>query len=362
MRASAYVFLLMTVVAPSAHAEDAVTFSLQGEIGLGWLDDQTVQPLSGGGRSFEGFVLFSNAIAGIDVAVSENLSFGAVGRVTLRKGQQSNYDSLSSRGVAANRGTEFNDSDLDLAVYLSAAPVVVSYGEMDTAFDLATLELTNGRSSLDGGNALWMNIGDASGSIGARNDFGTGPAHDGGFKTLRADFTVGDMTLSFSQSRGRSGYGSLSDVKAAGFLWESDFEGGQISFGAGYDRGPDDKFNSLSFALEFEGLKFELSRIHRSPILVRDSTQRSYDIGYSGMAVSYDFGDLTLGAASAEQQLLGLVLRESDRVFPGNARAIWASWEASERVKFDFEWSENDYRISTARDTSKASIAVSLSF
>lgn len=357
MRAIATILFSGAIATSAAQAQDALTYSFDGRVGFGYLDHESKQEAGSGflGYRYEGFVLRTQGTGRVDLALSDTLHLGAVAQVSFQRGDQGNFDRITPGGITENGGSEFGGTDLDLAVYAAVSPVTISYGKMDSAFDFATTDIRNGGSIIDGGNAVWMNIGDGSGSLGDRSEQSSGPAESPDYRTLRADVTLGEFTLAASTSRGTRS-GTSVKVNAAGIVWKRELEDTTIFVGAGYDRGPNDSFNSLSFGMTHNGLNFEVSRIHRKPLVVSSGITASYDVIFLGSSVSYDLGSVTLGLAAARQETRG------EQVFAGYSRALWASWEARENLNVDFELSENDYRISTGNDTRKASLAVSLDF
>jgi hypothetical protein len=224
---------------------------------------------------------------------------------------------------------------------------------METAFDLATREIEQGSALLDGGNAVWMNLGDGAGSAGARRYPTSGPVESPELRTVRLDWQLGEFTLSASRSKGTNAGGGDVEVDALGAIWRHEFDKTTLFVGAGYDKGPMDRFNSFSFGFTSGGLNVVINRIHRTP-LVFNRTEPDFDTSYDGLSLSYDFGDVTLGMAhSSQKSNIGGVLT-------GKARAVFASWQVREDLVMDFEFSESDYL--SGDDTRKASIAVAMEF
>lgn len=338
--------LVSYVLGSSVMAQDALTYSFDGRAGLGYLS-QTTEGDSG--FQFRGLVLRTEGTGRLELEPLQGLRFGAIARFSWQKGEQSVYQPLRPF-VRASR--DFDRTDLDLAVYAALPVVTLSYGEMETAFDYATLEVGNGSSILDGGNALWMNLGDGAGSTGYRGElFGYGPPPTQDFRTLRADVTLGEFTASVSQSKAD---GSTNESEAAGLVWRGDISDVTLFAGAGYDDGPLDKFKSFSLGATVEGLSLIVNKIKRDP--KRRPDRREYETDYTGYSFAYETGALTVGFANSRQKSpLG-----SSGLFDGNAQAIWASWKTRENVTVNVELSENDYN--SGESTRKAAIAVEMDF
>ncbi len=225
---------------------------------------------------------------------------------------------------------------------------------METAFDLATREVEQGASLLDGGNAVWMNLGDAAGSGGPRDGFPSeGPLKGPDLRTVRVDLQVGELTFSASRSKGETSSGREVQIDAAGAFWRHQVDEVTLFLGAGYDKGPMDRFNSFSFGFTSGGLNLVINRIHRSP-LVLGGSEPDFDTSYDGLSLSYDLGDLTLGMAHSSQK------SNIGGVFTGKAKAVFASWQVREDIVMDFEYSASNYV--SGDDTRKASLAVALEF
>lgn len=335
-------------------AQDMLSYGFDGRIGVGYLSQTTADRRSNGFQ-YEGPVLSAEGIGRIELQPTEELSFGATARVSWQKRSQTNYDLLTGGVVGPGGGSDFGKTELDVAVYAALSVVTVSYGEMETAFDFATLEVGQGSSILDGGDAVWMNLGDGSGSEADRGAriASPGPARRVDFRTARVDVSLGDFTLSASKSKPASGFGD--GFEAAGLVWNHDFAGTEVFLGAGYDRGASDKFKSFSLGVTSGGLNVVLSRIQRTPLVIRSFDDAAFDIRYSGESVSYDFGALTLGIARSRQAPL------AQSLFQGTGQAVWASWEARENVTVDVEWSKNEY-LGGGDNTEKASFAVTMNF
>lgn len=341
----------------TATAQEALTYSFDGRAGVGYLSQTTGNEL-GTGFEYKGPVLRVEGTGRVELDVTEALRFGALARVSWERGRGSNYDRLTPVGPIKGGASEFGGTDLDLAVYAALPMVTLSYGEMETAFDLATREIEQGGSILDGGNAVWMNIGDGAGSGGHRSDLFLGPGEGPDLRTLRADVQLGDVTLSASRSKGTTTGGSEIEVDAAGLIWQHDFAGTTVFAGAGYDKGPLDRFRSFSLGVTGRGFNLVLGRIHREPLVINSGLTAAYDTTFKGASLSYDFGDVTIGFAKSSQDIRPF----ADAVFEGKAKAVFASWQARENVTVDFEYSQSDYRISSGDDTRKASLAVALDF
>jgi hypothetical protein len=338
--------LVGTAAGSAVTAQDALTYSFDGRVGLGYLS-QTTEGDSG--FQFHGLVLRTEGTGRLELEPLEGFRIGAIARVSSQKGEQSYYQPLRPF-VPARR--EFDGTDLDLAVYAALPVVTLSYGEMETAFDYATLEVGNGSSILDGGNALWMNLGDAAGSTGYRGElFGYGPPMTQDYRTLRAEVTIGEFTASVSQSKAD---GSTSESQATGLVWRGEIADVTLFAGVGYDDGSLDEFKSFSLGATVEGLSLIVNKIKRDPKRIID--RREYETDYTGYSLAYESGALTVGFASSRQSSP----QGSSRLFDGNAQAIWASWKARENATVSVELSENDY--SSGESTRKASIAVEMDF
>lgn len=360
MRNSLVCIMISSALGTSVLAQDALTYSLDGRIGLGYLREETARPPDIGGRGFQykGPVAKAELTGRVEFLPIGDVRFGAVGRLSYLRGDQSNYD-LATNGVPnGGIGSDFGGSELDLAVYAGLQNVTLSYGDMETAFDSATREVENGSSLVDGGNAVWMNIGDASGSTGSRSYSGTGPTAGLDFRTLRLDVQVGELAFSASRSKAETSGGGEVQVDAAGAVWRHEIDAVTLFVGAGYDEGPEDRFRSLSFGFTSGGLNLVLNQIHRDPLIFSPGTGASYDTTFKGLSLSYDFGDVTLGMAHSTQE----EGRAGMGVFVGSGQAVFASWQARENVSVDFEYSRSDYRAGSGFDTQKASIAVAMEF
>jgi hypothetical protein len=362
MRAILRIAAVTAFIGLEVQAQDALTFSFDGRIGLGYLREETARPSDGGfladGFQYKGPVAKVELTGRAEFLAMEDLRLGALGRFSYLRGNQSTYD-LTRGGIpTGGSGSDFGGSELDLAVYATSPIVTLSYGDMETAFDLATREIEQGSSILDGGNAVWMNIGDASGSTGTRSYPFRGPAVAPDFRTLRLDLQLGEVTISASRSKADIPFFGEIQVDAAGAVWRHEVEAVTLFVGAGYDEGRSDRFRSFSFGFTSGGLNLVINKIHRDPLVFSRGTEASYDTTFRGLSLSYDFGDVTLGMAQASQSGgpggMG--------VFEGSAQAVFASWQARENVSVDFEYSQTDYRVSSGFDTRKASLAVALEF
>ncbi|KAF0115208.1 MAG: hypothetical protein FD150_1116 [Rhodobacteraceae bacterium] len=356
MRAGIALMTFAGFTGSAAMAQDAVTYSYDGRIGFGYLSERTVG-IGGFGFQYKGPVLRADATGRIEFEVLDPLRLGAIARVRWQLGNSSNYDRVRPGGVIAGGSSEFGGTEVDVAVYAGTPMITLSYGDMESAFDLATREVGQGGSLIDGGNAVWMSIGDGAGSAGYRGELGSGPGQAPNFRTLRADITLGDFTLSASKSEATGNFGSAYDSEAAGLTWSRDFGDAAVFAGAGYDKGRDDRFNSLSLGATYNGVNIILSRIHRTPLVIRNAEQAAYEITYIGQSISYDFGPVEVGLARSKQTSPVSTVN----LFKGDGRAIWASWDAGENVSVDVEWSESDYS-GGGEDTRKASLAVAMSF
>jgi hypothetical protein len=353
------VFSALAVIGISlaAGAQDRLTYNFDGRIGVGWLDTETVDGQPAGFR-YRGSVIRTEGHGQLDFAVADGFHLGAAARISIQKGQSGNYDTVSSEGDSVNTGAKFDDESIDLAVYVSAQPITISYGKMETAFDFATMEIEHGGSILDGGNAVWLNLGSGEGSLGFRGGLRDGPEEGPDYKTVRADLNLGDFTVSASSSRATSVFGTSLSVESAGAIWRREIEGGTVFVGAGTERGPDDRFHSASLGFEFEKVKVVFSRIHRKPLDVSDRTLAAYDTTFFGSSLSYDFGRVAFGVAIAHQD----INPKGANVFAGQARALWASWDLRSNVTTHFEISDSEYIYSGGDDTEKASFSVALEF
>jgi hypothetical protein len=361
MRAKLGFATVAAFIGLEVQAQDGLTFSFDGRIGLGRLSETTVD-VEPTGYQYKGLVAIAELTGRAEFEVAEGLRFGALARVFHQRGAESNYDLIEPPGVTAGGSGKFGGTDLDAAAYVGTPIVTLSYGSMETAFDLATREIEQGGSLLDGGNAVWMNIGDASGSTGVRDYPSGDPVEVPDFRTLRLDMQLGEFTFSASKSEGGTSRGPEVEVDALGAIWRREFETTALFVGAGYDEGPIDRFRSFSFGLTSGGFNVVVNRIHRLPLVLASSGGPSdvlpaYDTTFRGLSLSYDFGDVTLGF-SHSSQTTGPV---GAKVFEGTAKAVFASWQARENVSVDFEFSDN-YYISGGDSTQKASIAVAMEF
>ncbi len=357
MRATVGLFAAAGLYCSQAVAQDALSYDFGGRVGIGWLNTETASSTPVG-FGYDGYVLRAEGTGTIDLALSDSFNIGAVARVMLQKGQDSTY-ALVRPFPSTTPGSKFNSQDIDLAVYASLGPVTLSFGEMQTAFELATRKVGQGGSILDGGNAVWQAIGDASGSLGSVDSNSQGPGDPKDFTTIRADVALSDFVFSISQSR-QASIGSFFDaettVRSAGLTWQKEIGSGKLSLGGGVDRGPTYTFRSASLGWEIEGLNLVVSRIERAP-LVPSSFLADFEVTYLGWSASYDFDDYTLGFATANQDN-----PNGRTTFAGDAQAFWAAWRPRDNMSVDFEVSKNDYRPSSSQDTRKASLAVSYSF
>jgi hypothetical protein len=364
------VFSALAVIGMSfaAGAQDRLTYDFEGRIGLGWLDSETVDGRPAGFR-YQGYVLRAEGNGRLDVPFGDRFHFGVVARASLKRGQQTNYDKVSPVGISVNSGAKFDDADVDLAFYVAAQAVTFSYGEMETAFDFATLEIEHGGSILDGGSAVWLNIGDGAGSLAYRNQPGSaGPSERTDYATLRADVELGDFRLSASTSSATSITSFLdapTSVESVGLMWQREVKDGSIFVGGGHERGPVDTFDSVSLGFKIDGVNFVVSRIHRTPLVLTGDPRgvpAAYDTTFFGSSISYDFGRYTLGVAIANQGINPL----GDPVFEGQARALWGSWQVTQSVSAHFEVSESNYPyggdFGGGDDARMASFAVALEF
>ncbi len=340
-----------------ALAQDGLTYDFSGRIGIGTLNTETASntPV---GFSFNGYVLRAEGTGTVDYALSDAFGIGAVARVSLQEGQNSTYDLVRPFGGPAP-GSKFDSQDIDVAVYASLGPVTLSFGEMQTAFELATRNVEQGGSILDGGNAVWQAIGDGSGSLGSVDSTSQGPGEPKDFTTVRADLALSDFVLSLSQSReGSAGtfFGSETVIRSAGLTWQREIGAGTLFLGAARDRGPSYNFRSASLGWEISGLSFVVSRVDRTPVNLNSFTA-DFELTYLGWSAAYDFGAYSLGFATANQEN-----PYGRTTFSGDAQAFWAAWRPREDISIDFEVSKNDYRAFSSQDTRKASLSFSYSF
>lgn len=356
MRNFLAIVLVSSAAGSAAMAQEGLTYSFDGRVGLGYLHEDTAEPTADGFRYF-GPVARLELSGRAEFLAMGDLRLGALGRFSYQRGTQSNYDLTVGGSVTGPSSAEFGGSEMDLAVYAGLSNVTLSYGDMETAFDLATREIEQGGSLLDGGNAVWMNIGDASGSTGTRNYPTGGPAVGPDVRTVRLDVQLSEFTLSASRSKVEVSTTSEYEVDALGAVWRHEFENTTLFVGAGYDQGPSDRFRSFSFGLTSGGFNLVMNRIHRDPKVFNSGITRAYDTTFNGLSLSYDFGDLTLGAAQSSQS----VLPGGDTVFVGSAKALFGSWQARENLAVDFEYSESRYTTG-GDNTKKASLAVALDF
>lgn len=354
MRNSLVCIMICSALGTSVFAQDALTYSFDGRIGLGYLREETARPF-GDGYQYKGPVAKVELTGRAEVSVFEDLRFGALGRFSYLRGDQSTYDRTSLGVLTGASGSDFGGSETDLAVFAALPIVTLSFGDMETAFDLATREVEQGGSLVDGGSAVWMNLGDGAGSAAPRGGFsGGGPSQGPDLRTLRLDLHVGELTFSASRSKGETSSGIEVEVDAAGAIWRHEVDAVTLFVGAGYDEGTFDRFNSLSFGFTSGGLNVVVNRIHRTPIII-NRAEPDFDTTYDGFSLSYDFGNVTLGMANSSQSDI------RSGVFKGTAKAVFASWDARENVSVDFEFSESNY-TGGGDNTQKASIAVAMEF
>ncbi|MBL9049198.1 MAG: hypothetical protein JNK19_03705 [Tabrizicola sp.] len=340
MRHSITIFSVLVLAAP-AYAQDPLTFSFGGTVAGGWLDLESISS-SGDGYGYDAPVLQLEGRFSADYAVSEDLSAGLIGRISAREGTQARYDAINiSFGPQPGR---FDKFEIDLATYLSAGPLVLSYGDMESSFSLATLEVDAGNSPIPAGGAVHMNIGGGLGTEGI--PLSDTSALDPRFytsRTTRADLAYGDFLLSISTSLNERGR-----AKSVGLKWDRDFGEFGVTVGLGYEQGPSRDYRSASAALEYQGFRFVVNEI-------RQVASFDYNLVYRGYSASYDFGQLDLGIAKARQAPKGFF-----SVFEGDAKAFWVGWEFDESSRVDFEMSEGDYQ--SGNDVKSMSLAYSYQF
>jgi hypothetical protein len=342
-----YCTMVALVFGMPSQADDALSFEFSGKASVGWLDFLSVSG-TGRGHSYNSAVAQVEAGMSVDYAISDTLSVGLVGNATARKGGRSDYEGINL-GFGAVPG-EFDDFSLDLAAYLSAGPLVLSYGEMESSFGFATIEIGNGNSQIKAGGAVRLNIGGGAGIQGVPlSDTSPSAPTLFDYKTVRADLGIADFVFSVSASES-----SRDDAKSAGLRWSRELSDVTVTAGLGYEDGTTRDFRSASLAVQYGGLALVANAVRQ------DVASGSIDnnILYRGYSVSYDFGGLEFGVAMADQAQTYTTGPVS--VFTGDAQAFWISWEIDERSQVDFEMSRSDYL--SGADVEATSLAYSLDF
>ena len=322
-------------------ADEPVTFSFDGTVAGGWLDLRSV---TFQGYGYNGPVLAFEGNASADYAVSETLSLGLIGRVTAREGAQERYDGIDL--LFGQQPGKFGKFGLDLAAYVSAGPLLLTYGDMESSFSMATLEIESGGSPIPGGGAVLMNLGGGLGTSGI-------PLSDASpleprfyeSRTTRADLTLGDFVFTASVSKNERG-----KAESAGVKWDRDFGDFGIALGYAYEDGPTRNYRSTSAAFRFKGFKLVANSIRQVP----DFGSIDYNLEYRGYSASYDFGRIDLGLARAKQTPTFF------SVFTGEAKAFWIGWDINESSRLDFETSQSDYQ--SGQDVDTASLTYSYRF
>lgn len=340
MKLSDAVFLVMGLGTPVL-ADEPLTFSFDGTVAGGWLDLRSVTTR---GYGYNGAVLAIQGNASADYAVSETVSLGLIGRVTAREGTQHRYDAINL--VFGPQPGKFGTFETELAAYVSVGPVVLSYGDMESSFSLATIEVESGRSPIPAGGAVLMNLGSGLGTSGIPlSDTSSVEPQFYDSRTARADLTLGDFVFTASVSRNERG-----KAESYGVQWDRDFGDFGVTLGYGYEDGPTRNYRSTSAAFRFKGFRLVANSIRQAP----DFGSIDYDLEYRGQSISYDFGRIDVGLARAKQ----IPARFS--VFTGEAKALWIGFDISESSRIDFETSQSDYQ--SGQDVETASLTYSYRF
>lgn len=345
------VFFLTTVLAGlPAFADEPLTLDFSGSVAGGWLDLRSVS-VTGDGYGYNGPVLQFSANVSADYAISETFSLGLSGRIRGREGTQARYD-----GINLGAGTQtgrFDTFDVDLAAYVSAGPLVLSYGDVESSFNFATLDVASDRSPISGDSAVLLNIGSGLGFAGRPlSDTSSVDPRYYTSRTARGDLTVGDFALSLSTSRNERGR-----ADSAGVKWSKELGDLTLTIGAGYERGPRSSiptldYRSLSAFVQYKGFGLLINDIQQ----IRKAGFLDYEIDYRGYAISYDFGRVVVGAARAEQTSP----LNYPSVFLGEAESYWLGWDINDMSSLDFEMSKSDYR--TGNDVESMSLVYSYRF
>jgi len=343
MKLSGAVFFILGLGTPLL-ADEPLTLDFGGTVAGGWLD---LRSATFRGYGYNGPVLAFEGHASADYAVSETVSLGLIGRVTAREGNQPRYDAINL-GFGQQPG-KFGKFELDLAAYVSAGPLVLSYGDMESSFSLATLEIESGRSPIPAGGAVLMNLGGGLGTSGIPlSDTSSVEPRFYDSRTTRADLTLGDFVFTVSVSKNERG-----KAESVGVKWDRDFGDFGVALGYGYEDGPTRNYRSTSAAFRFKGFKLVANSIHQVPDSL-GGVGRDYDLEYRGYSASYDFGRFDLGLARAKQ------IPTFFSVFTGEAKALWVGWDINESSRLDFETSQSDYQ--SGQDVDTASLTYSFKF
>lgn len=340
------VFKIICLVAAGTplQAQDPLTFSYSGTLAGGWLDMQSITP-SGDGYAYDDPVLRLEARFSADYAVSDTFSLGAIGRLYARKGAEEDFEGISLSPFASP-GT-FDDQGLDLAAYVSAGPVTLSYGDIESAFSFATLPVESGNSPIAVGNPVLLNIGGGLGSDGTpRSDTTPGAPEYLESRVTRADVALGGFVISASSAKSDRG-----EARSAGLRWSQEFGDVTVTAGLGYENGPRFDYRSAGLVLQYRDFKVTANAI-------RQFGTFDYNILYRGYSASYDFGRLDVGLAIADQEQTYTLGPTS--VFLGKAKAAWVGWEITDASRLDFEFGISDYR--SGSDVKTASLAYSYRF
>lgn len=328
---------------PPVLADEPITLSFDGTVATGWLDLRSV---TSRGYGYNGPVLAFVGNASADFAASDTLSAGLIGKVTAREGAQARYDAIN---LGSGQPGRFDTFEMELAGYISAGPLVLSYGSMESSFSMATLEIESGRSPIPAGDAVLMNLGGGLGTSGIPlSDTSSIEPRFYDSRTTRADLILGDFVFSASVSRNERG-----KAESAGVKWDRDFGDFGIGLGYGYEDGPTRNFRSTSATLRFKGLKLVANSIRQVPDTYA-GVNRDYDLEYRGYSASYDFGQFDVGIARAEQ------IPTFGSVFTGEAKAFWVGWDINESSRLDFETSQSSYQ--SGQDVDTASLTFSYRF
>lgn len=343
MKLSDAVFLALGLGTPVL-ADEPLTLSFDGTVAGGWLDLRSVTTR---GYGYNGAVLAVQGNASADYAVSETVSLGLIGRVTAREGTQNRYDAINL--VFGPQPGKFGTFETELAAYVSVGPVVLSYGDMESSFSLATIEVESGRSPIPAGGAVLMNLGGGLGTSGIPlSDTSSVEPQFYDSRTARADLTLGDFVFTASVSRNERG-----KAESYGVQWDRDFGDFGVTLGYGYEDGPTRNYRSTSAAFRFKGFRLVANSIRQVPDS-RSGVSIDYDLEYSGYSASYDFGRLDVGFARAKQE------PTFRSVFTGEAKALWVGFDINESSRIDFETSQSDYQ--SGQDVDTASLTYSYRF
>lgn len=340
MKLSGAFFLVLGLGMPVL-ADEPLTLSFDGTVAGGWLD---LRSATFRGYGYNGAVLALEGNASADYAVSETVSLGLIGRVTAREGMQHRYDAINL--AFGPQPGKFGTFEMELAAYVSVGPVVLSYGDMESSFSLATIEVESGRSPIPAGGAVLMNLGGGLGTAGIPlSDTSLVEPRFYDSRTVRADLTLGDFVFTASVSRNERG-----KAESYGVQWDRDFGDFGVTLGYGYEDGPTRNYRSTSAAFRFKGFKIVANSIRQA----RDFGSIDYDLEYRGQSISYDFGRIDVGLARAKQ------IPALFSVFTGEAKALWIGFDIGESSRIDFETSQSDYQ--SGHDVETASLTYSYKF